>query len=1537
MAAQWPTGGKPDAPEPPPPTDADAPPDDGGPPPANVVRHARRPQRWRPFIDRREWADDDGDTHTAYKVPGTQPELWVEADRSRIYKASNSGKLSVAYGWCPQVVAHAHTPEGRKGQRHRLTLRVGAAEIEASEADLEDGSAWTRLGVPVAGSRNYDQLHTLTLVLAEAHDGWYGRTIGYPHTGWHEHTEHGWFYLWPDGRTTPEGVRAVFTGAHRDQTDRLVADAAPPADHPADDELVRWAVHSAGELLPGAAHGLAVIGLAARSFATTLHPMPCTAVIEGEAGVGKTSLAGAGRALAVSRTAPAMPNVTFRARSASATTNSIQPAIDREGDLPVVGDDVLAADEGRATPDQLRAGQTLLDQLAGAAEEHGPIRIRLNRDATAQIPYRARGGMTLTVQSLPPQLDRSVLRRLLLLSVPADGELHERVKAHHPERERGLRSLGERIVADLAGQLVDHGADALAASLAEQHEDAYTRLADMWREQCSGELPSLLDLPASIAAEALVGLRLIERAAGIDGLADRLASRLPAVLAAQLNRMSGRDADGRSPIERLLDALGERLAAGDSGAAHRAPPRIVGYGNPGECPPELHWPDNGEPVPPAVLGWHPDPRDMPEYRQAVTVAWADSDADRLYLPPKGRRELVAVADELARHDADMPTGEAAIADALDRHEWLWDRDGRNRGPKRMHCEQRDRVWSLRLSDVLTVFAGGEPDAGGGPTVTRPDGPPNGRPDAAIVNRLVWLAHIHPEWAAVQADASHTTPGPDAWPYQCIACGAATDAPEWCTGHWPSDDPPWLRHTCAAAHHYPGWAAHIASDREGPPDPADCPPGCLVCGRPGEPDAYGHPWCVDHCTDGSGGPPPPERTTDGNGGGSASHTHEPAGGPVNSSHEPAGGPENCSHEPAGGPENCSHEPAGGPANRPATSSHEPAGGPVDGPAEELASMLAARIDPTVIESIERDELESLAGRATADGRDLAALADAARGSLDTASDPAAVVVHRLRRELDADPTPRLAALDSTGITFADGTHHPIEPPAHAGELYDAARACGLATDGRGDTVYVHSDALAVMGLPGELPPGTDWQHPQPHPWVDGWADDDASVEPAGLTAALTLLRRGVYGRLSVVLVAYDARAPEWANAADGGELATVAARFADAVGEPYRPAPSTTGLRVLRRVSGQLDPPGQPPDAVRECPRATIAWARPPTDTEASDTRRPVVAVDRNAAYLTAVSGLDLPMGEHGWTHHEWPEFDKRQPGYWHCWLDPPEAGPDPFRGGGKAWWPTPLVALAVEWGQQPTVSEAWTAPRKRALDGWYQRIRNARAELSGSDGDWLALAAVKRCYTAALGSLGGGFRDPDKDPTARREWQQHVHASHAARVARDCERVRAAGGPEPLAVTDTDTVWWIGEHGEGGEQTVARLGLAVGVGLGEWKIKAVATVGRLLDHLDVAGPQTTTGEQPRAGPDAPEASADGGELVDAALAAVGGDMAALAAAVDRGQATVRRWSDRTARPDGESCRRLAGVIADSESGPSGVGQRDVLDAVGRLAKEADRG
>lgn len=1497
-------------PSPPPP---DEPPDDGGgPTPDNVV--GLDEGRLPPFIGHQRWHDEDGATRTAAKVDGTQPELWVDGDRRRIWKASNGGPLSVAYGWCPTVVGHVHTPDGRKGQRRRLTLRVGAAETEASEADLEDGTAWERLGVPVTGSRNRDQLAQVVLVLADAHDRRHGRTTGYPHTGWHHHHEHGWLYLWPDGRTTPPGMPAVFTGGYHDQPDPLVTDAAPPDGHPAGLAVGQWAVETTAELLPGAAHGLTVLGLAARSLATSLHPMPCALAVEGEAGVGKTSLAGIGRALAVNRTAPTTPNVTFRARSAGATTNSIQPAVDREADLPVLADDVLAADEGRATAEQVRAGQTLLDQLAGAAETHGPIRTRLNRDSTAQTPYRARGGMTMTVQSLPPQLDRSVLRRLLLLTVPAAGELHERVKTDHRDRERGLRSVGERIIEQLAGQLADGGEP--AAWLAAEHEHAAAALDHAWRREHGGEpLPYLLDLPAAIAAEAIVGLRMIENAAGLSGLADRLADRLPHVLAGQLHRMAGRDTEGRSPVDRLLTALGERLAAGDSGAAHRRPPRIERYGGDGCRPPELAWPDDSEPVPPAVVGWHADPRSTSadtEWCDAVTVGWADPTADRLYLPEEGKRELCALADELARHDPDMPTG-SAVADALDRHGWLWDREPPHSGPKRQHRGQRARVWALRLSDALAAIGGGpEPD-------TPTDGPDTDGtpPDRGQLAALTRLARAHPAWAAWLADDGPPpdTDGGPAGP--CITCGVAAVASlsPWCSTCEPYPDPPWYPRTVATAHHHDAWAAHVIGDRADPPDV--WPDRCLTCDAPGRPDAHGWPWCDRHHPDDE--PPPlPPPPTDGPpdddapppGGPvtpTADHPHTDDGGPPTG----AAGPVDGEHASAGGPMDGGQPSAGGPV--------EANSGATDG-GEELRRQLAGRLDHATVHRIDGGKLDRLAEQAAADGHDLAELAAAATGSLDGARDPAAVVVGRLRDALDREQTPRLAALGPDGLTLADGSHHPVDPPQHAGELLDAARACGLATDGRGDTVYVHPSAYAAMGLPAELPLGADWQHPHSHPWVDRWceADGDADPQPAGLAARLTVLRRGTYGRLTIVFTGYDTRQPAWTDAADGGELAIVAARFAAVLGVPYRPAPSTTGLRVLRQLGGELTAPGEPPPpATSDDGRArglSLSWARPLADGE-RDARRPLIAADRNAAYLTAASGLDLPLGEHGWQHRAADDsgpvaFDKRQPGYWRCQLDPPTIGPDPFRGGGDGWWPTPTVALAVEWGQQPTVSEAWTAPRRRALDRWYQRMRDARAELiDGDHVDRLALAAVKQCYTAAIGSLAYAGRDPASDPVARPDWRDHVHANHVGRIARDTVRILAAGGPEPLAVTDTDTVWWIGEPDETPEGLAARIGLSLGQGLGEWKIKATTTVDRLLAHLDVvdtapAGPADgVDGPGGLVVPDEPY------ELADAALATCGGgDPAVLAGKIGRRPATVRRWIDRTGEPDAESQRRLARAL-----------------------------
>lgn len=246
--------------------------------------------------------------------------------------------------------------------------------------------------------------------------------------------------------------------------------------------------------------------------------------------------------------------------------------------------------------------------------------------------------------------------------------------------------------------------------------------------------------------------------------------------------------------------------------------------------------------------------------------------------------------------------------------------------------------------------------------------------------------------------------------------------------------------------------------------------------------------------------------------------------------------------------------------------------------------------------------------------------------------------------------------------------------------------------------------------------------------------------------------------------------------------------------------------------------------------APFMWHRPP----AADRGGWVHHFDLNGAYLAAASKLRLPQGD-PIQLHEAPAVEleaarKIPPGYWRLEVEPwgIETLPAPWGNRPKRdpelWVTTPTLRILREIDWPARVIDGWYwLDSCEALTPWYERLRDARANLAGP-----AREAIKQIYRQGIGRLASELRTKADDPLYQPAWAHHVIAESRARIWRRCAQLARM----PLAV-EVDSIWIQHEAGDPLE-AAADARLPIGDGLGQWK-----PLGRLAAeqaHATLCGP-----------------------------------------------------------------------------------------------------
>ncbi|WP_019635093.1 hypothetical protein [Actinomadura atramentaria] len=461
--------------------------------------------------------------------------------------------------WCPEVTRGLITlrPNGEVDTwYYRVTVKDQQATI--SHRELMAGDAWReRFRAPGLGFRTWREVLT-NIVLDQAER--LPLTLAVTRTGWHTVGDDQ-VYVSADGRARPSGPEVDVVGAPPE----LEAAAGPvelPEGHTVADVLAQVVKNAGWAPVFG-------IGVGARSLGQTLRPVPAALLAVGDQNSGKTMFGYAGRLLVMTPlagdgTVKYPPPVT--AKMSEDTVTDIEAKIDFEADMPSLLDDLALTLDAPVLVQ--RDAVAKLERIIRAVGNGGPMRGRRKRDGiTPQAVRAVRTIPVLTAQSLPPQMQASLYRRAVVLSlVPGDcnwrwwKQINTITDDGPGDMARviapGLRAIGDRIIErladaeDPAALLTD--ADATGRAVLSEHAD---REIPGWADSETGMVGVV-----EMAGAMLGGLALVADAAGVErrALLDVVASPLARSLAVQGDTME----DRREATDDLKTAIGDVIRHG---------------------------------------------------------------------------------------------------------------------------------------------------------------------------------------------------------------------------------------------------------------------------------------------------------------------------------------------------------------------------------------------------------------------------------------------------------------------------------------------------------------------------------------------------------------------------------------------------------------------------------------------------------------------------------------------------------------------------------------------------------------------------------------------------------------------------------------------------------------------------------------------------------------------------------------------------------------------------------------------------------------
>ncbi|MFD9824188.1 hypothetical protein [Streptomyces violascens] len=453
--------------------------------------------------------------------------------------------------WAPYVSERLVVlgEDGKPAGRY-YTITIGSDTLTKSLSDLRTADGWNDFSDDNgAASRSIREV-LINIVTDQGKR--LPRTPVVAHTGWHQLPDTGLTYVYADGRTYPADRFVRVVGAPEP-----LRRAAEPVERVASETECRQAV------LDIAAHGWAgLLGLAvgARSLAYSFRPVSAAFIFDAAPNTGKTSAANIGRSLLLTPRPNCWPPVPTKGMNSTVT--DIECAIDFEGDMPTLLDDIPLTRVSSAA--EVRDMEKKLEYIIRAAGNATEIKGRRNRDLTPKPGYRIRSIPTIAAQMLPSSMQESLYRRSVVAYLSRGGDdLDWRWYKDQGGRSISipLRTIGDRIIARL------HALDSVDVHLAEIEYQAFVRLNLCLEKIMPGRNDfGSLDGVITAAAGMLSGLGLVGAVTGLDtpGLFEVVMAPLAASLARQavlMNEQHTAHNDVAAAVgEALRKALSRRRA-----------------------------------------------------------------------------------------------------------------------------------------------------------------------------------------------------------------------------------------------------------------------------------------------------------------------------------------------------------------------------------------------------------------------------------------------------------------------------------------------------------------------------------------------------------------------------------------------------------------------------------------------------------------------------------------------------------------------------------------------------------------------------------------------------------------------------------------------------------------------------------------------------------------------------------------------------------------------------------------------------------------
>ncbi|MEJ8632135.1 hypothetical protein [Streptomyces sp. MS2.AVA.5] len=383
-------------------------------------------------------------------LPNTPPGLpiigasgWryiAEEDSGAVWKAQRgNGGWELVLDWAPYVSERLVVigDDGKSAGRY-YTITIGSDTLTKSLADLRTADGWNDFSDDSGAASRTIREVLINIVTDQGKR--LPRTPVVSHTGWHHLSDTGLTYVYADGRTYPAGCRVRIIGAPEP-----LRRAAEPLQRTASTAECQQAISDIS------AHGwasLMALSVGARSLGHTLRPVAATFIIDAAPNSGKTSAANVGRSLLLTPRPKPWPPVPTKGMNSTVT--DIECAIDFEGDMPTLLDDIPLTHASSGA--EIRDMERKLEHIIRAAGNATEIKGRRNRDLTPKPGNRVRSVPLIAAQMLPSSMQESLYRRSVVAYLSRDGgEVDWRWYKNGGGQllTVPLRTIGDRIIAHL--------------------------------------------------------------------------------------------------------------------------------------------------------------------------------------------------------------------------------------------------------------------------------------------------------------------------------------------------------------------------------------------------------------------------------------------------------------------------------------------------------------------------------------------------------------------------------------------------------------------------------------------------------------------------------------------------------------------------------------------------------------------------------------------------------------------------------------------------------------------------------------------------------------------------------------------------------------------------------------------------------------------------------------------------------------------------------------------------------------------------------